>query len=83
MATLKDMRLKAFVKEETKKALLKCGRNLVEKDGIEALSARKLAKAANSSVGVIYNIFATMDDYVAPLLLSIPLTSPTGIWIGI
>ena len=65
MATLKDMRLKAFVKEETKKALLKCGRNLVEKDGIEALSARKLAKAANSSVGVIYNIFATMDDYVA------------------
>ena len=67
MTTLKDMRLKAFVREETKNILLKCGRNLVAEKGIEALSARKLAFASNSSVGVIYNVFATMDNFVAEL----------------
>ncbi len=61
----KDARLKAFVRNKTKEALLKCGRKLVINEGINALSARKLAQAANSSVGMIYNIFATMDNYIA------------------
>ena len=65
MTSLKDARLKDFVREQTKIALLKCGRKLVEEKGADALSARKLAQAANSSVGMIYSIFATMDDFVA------------------
>ena len=65
MVTAKDIKLKAFVKEQTKKALLECGRKLVEEKGSDALSARKLAQAANSSVGMIYSIFATMDEFIA------------------
>lgn len=65
MASLKDIRLKAFVKDQMKEALLVTGRRLVAENGIEALSARKLAAAANSSVGMIYNIFGTMDCYIA------------------
>ncbi len=65
MTSLKDIRLKAFVKDKMKKALLSVGRKLVAEKGIDALSARKLAQTANSSVGMIYNIFGTMDNYVA------------------
>ena len=65
MVSLKDIRLKAFVKDKTKEALLQVGRTLVVENGVEALSARKLAQAANSSVGMIYNIFGTMDNYIA------------------
>lgn len=65
MTSLKDMRLKAFVKDKTKEMLLGVGRKLAVENGIEALSARKLATAANSSVGMIYNIFGTMDNFIA------------------
>lgn len=65
MTSLKDMRLKAFVKDKTKEMLLKVGRKLAVENGVEALSARKLATAANSSVGMIYNIFGTMDNFIA------------------
>ncbi len=65
MVSLKDIRLKAFVKDKTKELLLQVGRNLVVEKGVEALSARKLAMAANSSVGMVYNVFGTMDNYVA------------------
>ncbi|MCQ2741559.1 MAG: hypothetical protein MJ210_05565, partial [Alphaproteobacteria bacterium] len=64
MSDLKDIRLKAFVKDKMKEALLACGRKMVAEDGIEALSARKLALKANSSVGMIYNLFGTMDNYI-------------------
>lgn len=65
MVDLKDIRLKAFVKDKTKEALLKVGRKLVVEKGVDALSARKLATEANSSVGMVYNIFGTMDNYIA------------------
>lgn len=65
MTSLKDMRLKAFVKDKTKEAILSAGRKLVVKNGMEALSARKLAAASGASVGMIYNIFGTMENYVA------------------
>lgn len=65
MVSLRDVRLKAFVKDKTREALLAAGRKLVAENGIEALSARKLAQAANSSVGMVYNIFKTMDDYIS------------------
>ncbi len=64
MGDLKDIRLKAFVKDKTKELLLQVGRKLVVEKGVEALSARKLATAANSSVGMVYNIFGTMDNYI-------------------
>ncbi len=65
MSDSKDIRLKNFVKDKMKNALLKVGRKLVVEKGVEALSARKLATASNSSVGMIYSIFGTMDDYIA------------------
>ena len=63
MTSLRDIRLKMFVKDKTKEMLLQIGRNLVAERGVEALSARKLATASNSSVGMVYNIFGTMDNY--------------------
>ena len=65
MTTLKDEKLKFFVKDKIKRALLVCGRKMVAEQGIEALSARKLALKSGSSVGMIYNIFGTMDNYIA------------------
>ena len=56
MPSLKDVKLKAFVRSKMKEALLKTGREMVAKDGVDELSARKLATKANSSVGMIYNI---------------------------
>jgi AcrR family transcriptional regulator len=65
MVDLKDIKLKKFVKDKTKEVLLKTGRKLVVENGVDALSARKLANSANSSVGMVYNIFGTMDNYIA------------------
>ena len=65
MVSLKDIRLKLFVKDKTKEFLLQVGRKLVVEKGVDALSARKLAQAANSSVGMVYNVFGTMDNYIA------------------
>ena len=64
MVTLKDEKLKNFVKDKIRESLLACGRKMVAEEGVDALSARKLALRANSSVGMIYNIFGTMDNYV-------------------
>ncbi|MBE6443785.1 MAG: TetR/AcrR family transcriptional regulator [Alphaproteobacteria bacterium] len=65
MSDSRDVRLRNFVKDKIKETLLKVGRKLVVEKGVEALSARKLATASNSSVGMIYSIFGTMDDYIA------------------
>ena len=65
MTDVKSERLKLFVHGEIKKTLIKKARELVRKKGIEELSARKLAGYANSSVGMIYNIFGTMDKLIA------------------
>lgn len=65
MIESKDEKLKRFVRERIKKALLTTGRKLVAEGGVEALSARKLAAKSNSSVGMIYNVFGTMNDYIA------------------
>jgi len=61
----KDERLKKFVHDEMRKTLLSVGRKLVANGGVEALSARRLAVKANSSVGMIYNLFGTMDNYIS------------------
>jgi len=61
----KDDKLKLFVRKEIRKSLLNAGRKLVAEKGIGSLSARKLALKANSSVGMIYNIFGTMDNFIS------------------
>lgn len=61
----KNQRLKKFVREQVRVALLKTGRRLVIDKGAEFLTARKLSEASNTSVGTIYNTFATMDAFVA------------------
>lgn len=60
----KNIRLKNFVKEQIKQNLLKVGRRMVEEKGPEFLTARKLSEASNTSVGTIYNTFATMDEFI-------------------
>ena len=65
MIESKDERLKRFVHDKMRKNLLSIGRSMVAKGGVEALSARKLAAKANSSVGMIYGLFGTMDNYIA------------------
>ena len=60
----KNLRLKKFVREQVRDALLKTGRKLVIDKGPEFLTARKLSEASNTSVGTIYNTFATMEDFI-------------------
>ena len=67
MTILKDVKLKAFVRNKSRETLLRHGRKLVEEQGAGALSARKLALRTNSSVGMIYSLFATMDQLAAEI----------------
>ena len=60
----KNLRLKNFVREQVREALLKTGRKLVVEKRAEFLTARKLSEASNTSVGTIYNTFATMEDFI-------------------
>ncbi|MBE6448850.1 MAG: TetR/AcrR family transcriptional regulator [Alphaproteobacteria bacterium] len=62
---IRNMRLKKFEREQIRKTLLNIGRKLVVTKGSDFLTARKLSEAANTSVGTIYNTFATMDEFVA------------------
>ncbi|MBE6444780.1 MAG: TetR/AcrR family transcriptional regulator [Alphaproteobacteria bacterium] len=60
----KSIRLKKFIKEQMRQSLLKVGRRLVVEKGVDYLTARKLSDAANASIGVIYNTFSTMDNFI-------------------
>lgn len=60
----KNIRLKKFVKEQVRQSLLKVGRRLVIEKGVDYLTARKLSEAANASIGIIYNTFSTMDNFI-------------------
>ena len=61
----KNQRLRKFVKEQVRASLLKIGRRLVVDKGAEFLTARKLSDASNTSIGTIYNTFATMERFIA------------------
>ena len=54
----------AAVKKINKEGLLDAAYELVRKEGLESLSARKLAKEANCSTQPIYDSFQTMDAIV-------------------
>lgn len=65
--TNKNLRLKDFVRNQVRQALLKTGRRLVVEHGPEFLTARKLSQASNTSIGLIYNTFGTMDNFIADI----------------
>ena len=65
--TNKNLRLKDFVRNQVRQALLKTGRRLVVEHGQEFLTARKLSQASNTSIGLIYNTFGTMDNFIADI----------------
>lgn len=60
----KDARLKSFLKEQVKSSLLTVGRKLVVEKGVAFLTARKLSEASKVSIGTIYNLFSTMDNFI-------------------
>lgn len=51
-------------KDNIQNQLIQIGRKIVSQKSVSALTARKLAEAANCSVGAIYNQFGNMDNYV-------------------
>ncbi len=59
-----DEKLKLFIKDQIRNNLLKIGRKLVIEKGPEYLTARKLSEASSTSVGSIYNQFATMENFI-------------------
>ena len=50
-------------KEELQNFLINIGRVMVQENGTEALTVRKLAEASHCSVGAIYNQFSNMENY--------------------
>lgn len=60
----RDEKLKNYLKEQIRLNLLAVGRKLVVEKGPEFLTARKLSEASHTSVGTIYNQFATMENFI-------------------
>lgn len=61
----KNDKLKNFLKGEVRRNLIAVGRRLVVEKGIDYLTARKLSEASGISVGTIYNLFSTMENFIA------------------
>ena len=53
------------IKDDIHEKLLACGRDLLRSKGMDFLTARKLSEASGCSIGMIYNQFANMDEFVA------------------
>lgn len=51
-------------KDELQNFLINIGRSMVQENGTDALTVRKLAEASKCSVGAIYNQFSNMDNYI-------------------
>ena len=52
-------------RDELKALVLKIARNQIESDGLEALTARKIAAAIGYSPGTIYNVFDNLDHVIS------------------
>lgn len=61
----KEERLKTFLKNSVRQALIATGRKLVVEKGPDFLTARKLSEASKCSIGTIYNQFGNMDCFIA------------------
>jgi len=70
--------------EETKKKILDCAREIIDKDGVDGLSIRKITNAMDYSPGIIYHYFKDkqeIQDYLLQegykrILASIKLPAP-------
>ena len=51
-------------KDNIQEKLLETGRKMIQSQGLNALTARKLSEASGCSVGTIYNQFGNMDNYI-------------------
>ena len=51
-------------KDNIQEKLLVTGRQIVQMQGVNALTARKLSDASGFSVGTIYNQFGNMDNFI-------------------
>lgn len=51
-------------KDNIQEKLLATGRQIVQMQGVNALTARKLSDASGFSVGTIYNQFGNMDNFI-------------------
>lgn len=51
-------------KDNIQESLVNRGRDLIKKNGVEGLTARKLSEASGYSVGTIYNQFGSMDNFI-------------------
>ncbi|MBF0269453.1 MAG: TetR/AcrR family transcriptional regulator [Alphaproteobacteria bacterium] len=54
-------------REELHELILSAARQLVERDGFKALTARRVAEVIGYSPGTLYNLFANQDDLVVQL----------------
>lgn len=50
--------------EELKQMILSSSREILERDGINGLSARAIAKQIGYSPGTLYNVFKNLDDLI-------------------
>lgn len=55
----------------SRESILKESRDLVSKEGLKALSIRKLAKNCGVAVGTIYNYFTSKDDLLISTIESV------------
>lgn len=51
-------------REELKNMILAAATRLLEEEGAEGLSARKIAKEIGYTVGTLYNVFRNLDDII-------------------
>src|SRR5215469_91551 len=51
-------------KEELKELAISSGIKLVEKEGVSGFGARKVASEMGYTVGTLYHIFGSLDDFV-------------------
>ncbi len=55
-------------REVNKNNLLNCAKSIVENEGFEAISIRKVAKLAGYTEGSVYNYFDNKDDLISALI---------------
>lgn len=53
--------------EELKQMILSSSREILERDGINGLSARAIAKQIGYSPGTLYNVFKNLDDLISTI----------------
>jgi AcrR family transcriptional regulator len=53
-----------YTREELKEMAISAGQKIIAEEGFAEFSARKAAKSIGYTIGTIYNIFASHDDFI-------------------